>query len=206
MKVTKELLKRYGLGLCSEEEKKTIEEWIDTLDDPSMRLSTNIRPTVNKERLWNKIARQRPEVKERMSSAKVRNIILFQNALRYAAAACFVIAVFFVGRLSVTTTYAKPNISRPGSGHLYIYGMNGASTHLPGEVFSVGFEGTIKLYNASANPKIIKIGDREFGLLGFQTYYVSGTQVEPEVQQIKGPQDPVVYSNASGDYSIHRLR
>ena len=36
MKITKELLERHSKGLCTEEEKKAVEQWFEELEGPVM--------------------------------------------------------------------------------------------------------------------------------------------------------------------------
>ncbi|MEM6815706.1 MAG: hypothetical protein AAF600_15195 [Bacteroidota bacterium] len=100
MNITKELLKRYGMGLCTEAEKKAVEEWFDALEYPSMRVSSIRRPKANKERIWSKLTQNRPQLDKRMDLRKAKNAILLHNINRYAAAACWLSLTFIVGLLS----------------------------------------------------------------------------------------------------------
>lgn len=207
MKITREVLKRYGLGLCSEEERKAIEEWIETLDDPSMRLSTRVRPMVNTDRLWSKIAQERPEVKEQMSARKVRNIILLQNAMRYAASACFLLAAFLGGRFSVGSTMASPTVDKAPKEHLYIFGGNEARTQILGDSFQIKFDGAIRLYNSGLATKTIQVGDTSLILPSQKNIFLSRSSENPKIRihnsTPKYGRDQA--ATLSGDFSVHRL-
>lgn len=123
------------MGLCSEEEKKAIERWFETLDDPSLNLKTDKTPVFEKEHTWSKISEIIPELKNGMSLRKAKRIHLFINAMRYAAAACFIFAAFFGGRLSVGSANASPAPDDPTADHLY--------THRNKGLFPLPFSGNV---------------------------------------------------------------
>ncbi|MEM0941446.1 MAG: hypothetical protein AAGI25_16915 [Bacteroidota bacterium] len=174
MKVTRELLKRYGLGLCTEQERKEIEKWFDTLDDPSSRLSKSFRPTFDDELIWSKMSKKRPQLSKTLNFKKAKNLLVFNSVVRYAAAACFALVVFFGGRFSVGTATASPTPKDPTANHLFIYGGDGAKGNLPGDAFEIDFDGTIKLYNNGLSNKTIIVGDSSFILESNRYYYLTG--------------------------------
>ena len=205
MRITKELLKRYGRGTCTTKERKAVEEWLTEPEYPSLRVSKTERPKADSDEIWSMLSEGRPRLKKQMSHQRAKNLVLFNNVAKYAAAACFIIGVFFIGRFSVSTSYANPTTSTLGTNHLHIYGANGVSTNLPGDSFTIGFDNLVKLFNDSAHPKVIQIGDKNFELRGYGTYSLSGTQENPQLQRSSGPQDPLFRnSTLTGDYSILR--
>ena len=170
MKITKKLLERHGLGLCSEEERKAIERWFETLDDPSLDLKTDSTPEFDKEYTWSKMTQDLPELENRMSLGKAKRIQLFKDSMRYAAAACFVIGIFFFGRISVTNVSATEIIDKSPKDILYVYGENGSYAQMDGGKYNVQFDGKLKLYNDSDEPKVILCGAKKFEMEPFKTY------------------------------------
>ncbi|MEM6814963.1 MAG: hypothetical protein AAF600_11375 [Bacteroidota bacterium] len=181
MKITKELLRRYGLGICTEEEKKAVEKWLDTPEYPSMRISTAEKPKANSDEIWSQLSKGRPQLEEPMSLMKARNIVLFKNVTRYAAAACILFTTFFGGRFSANTANASETMDNSPKDHLYIFGGNGALGNLPGESFEVKFDGRLRLFNSSLAQKRIQVNDTLFVLESYQTYYLSGSPENPEL-------------------------
>ncbi|MEM9392099.1 MAG: hypothetical protein AAGA02_16595 [Bacteroidota bacterium] len=180
MKITKKLLERHGLGLCTDEEKKAIEQWFDTLDDPSLDLKIEGKPEFEKEYTWSKMTQAIPQLEDRMNLGKAKQIQFVKNMMRYAAAACFVIGVFFVGRVSVGTAYAiEPK--DPTADHLFIFGYKDAIGNLPGNNFKIKFDGSLRLYNNSVAPKRINVGDTSFMLTSRKSHYLIGNSQNPEL-------------------------
>ncbi|MEM8894641.1 MAG: hypothetical protein AAGC88_08695, partial [Bacteroidota bacterium] len=70
-----------------------------------------------------------PQLEHRMSLRKAKQIQLFKNMMRYAAAAFLVLMAFVGGRLSVNTSYAHTT-KKQAADHLYIFGANGAQGNL----------------------------------------------------------------------------
>ncbi|MEM6737603.1 MAG: hypothetical protein AAGC64_06705 [Bacteroidota bacterium] len=176
MKVTTELLERHGMGLCTEEEKKAIKLWFETLDDPSMNLP--VTPEVNEDRIWSKMSQSAPELQGYVGTP---NLPLLRRVVRYAAAACIIFAAFFGGRFSANTANANPAPQDPMVDHLFIYGGDNAKGNLPGDAFKIGFNGTIKLYNNGFSKKTIKVGDSSFVLESHKYYYLIGNTENSEL-------------------------
>ena len=101
MKVTKELLRRYGLGICTEEEKKTVEEWLDAPEYPSIRVSTDEKSKANSDEIWSKLSEGRPRLENQMSLKKAKFVILLGKVARYAAVAAILFTVGFFSYLSL---------------------------------------------------------------------------------------------------------
>lgn len=195
------------MGGCTEEERQIIQRWIETLDDPSLNLKTDTEPEFDEDYTWSKMAQGLPELENRMSVAKAKPIQLFKNSMKYAAAACFVLVVFFGGRFSAGTATASPTPKDPTSDHLFIYGGNGAKGNLSGDAFKVAFDGTIKLYNNGLSNKTIIVGDSSFTIEPRKNYYLTGNPEYPKLKdynyETEGGyrQDELL----EGDLSILRL-
>lgn len=207
MKVTRELLKRYGLGLCTAQERKEIEKWFDTLDDPSSRLGKSLRPTFDDELIWSKMSEKRPQLSKTLNFKRATNLVVFSDVMRYAAAACFVLVVFFAGRFSVGTAQASPPSKDPTADHLFIFGASGAVGNLPGENYTIEFDGALRLYNNSIKPKKIYVGDTTFMISSKSNHYLIGDTQNPEliVQERNAnafeKSEPI---EVAGYFSIHR--
>ena len=204
MKITKKLLERHGLGLCSEDEKKAIERWFETLDDPSLNLRTDNTPEFKKEYTWSKMAQTLPELEDRMSLGRAKQIQLFKYALRYAAAACFVVGVFFIGRISVGTANANSMPKNPMENMLHIAGVNGAEGYLPGQEFEIRFDGQIKLFNGAPSRKKIYVGEKSFFIESYRTYYLSGSTENPFLHDSDMYIDDFSDNELEGVFSIIR--
>ena len=192
------------MGLCSEEEKKAVEEWFETLENPSMGLTTIKSPRANKERIWTKLSHDLPELQKRIGLKKARNIILFNKIARYAAAACIFFACFFAGRLSTVAGYANPVANNQQKDLLYVYGENGSYAQIEGEKYDVLFNGWLKLFNGSGKPKVISSGSIEYQLEPFETILLTGSHHDPAV--ISQPLDVSRFRNLKGDFSVKVVR
>ncbi len=180
MKITKELLERHGMGLCTEEEKKAIEKWFETLDDPSTNLTVTGTPEVNEENIWSKMAQSVPELENQMSTSKAKNILLLNYVTRFAAAACLLIGAFFIGYFTALPN-AQANPTKSSNrltdlpGLLHIYGGDGGYGVVTEDRYRIEFEGRLALYNEAQHPKQIVCGEQEFTLEPRRTYYLSGS-------------------------------
>ena len=204
MKITKELLKRHGLGLCTEAEKKAVEEWFEQHEYPSMHVSTVRRPRANRERIWSRLAQDRPQLDKRMSLEKAKNLVFLNSAMKYAAAACFVIGIFFFGRISVTNVNATEIIDKPPKNLLYVYGENGSYAQIDGERYDIQFDGKLKLHNGSDKPKVILSGTKEFELEPFKTYLLNGSHNDPKIANKEW--DDKHFKDLKGNFSIRIIR
>ena len=219
MIITKELLRRYHQGLCSEEERRAVERWLNATDDPSSDLNLISEKEFDHRKglIWSKMSQVAPdlEVPSRINYGKNRSnelgqgktaTFLFKQFVRLSAAACIIFAVFFAGRLSVNTGYANPVVDKTPKDHLFIYGGNGAKGNLPGQAFKVLFNGRLRLYNESQMTKRIQVGDQEFVLESYQIYYLSGSIEKPTLLSSKYfPNDHFENITLEGDFSILRL-
>ncbi|MEM0940249.1 MAG: hypothetical protein AAGI25_10750 [Bacteroidota bacterium] len=205
MKITKELLRRYGLGICTEEEKKAVEKWLDTPEYPSMRISTAEKPKADSDEIWSQLSKGRPQLEEPMSLMKARNIVLFKNVTKYAAAACILFATFFGGRFSANTANASEPVDNYPEDHLYIFGRDDTEGHLKGNEFEIAFNGKIKLFNGAIGIKTINVGDTSFNLEPYQIYYLEGTLKEPKLSNNNHSRDDLHNNEQlTGDFSILR--
>lgn len=199
-KIDKKLLQKYFNGNCSEAEKAIVEVWLasDEYDEPL----TLDEPTkkVLKSSMWENISAD-------MGFSKTTRVIpLYSKLIRYAAAACVIFAIFFAGRLSVNKTHANPVVDKAPKDQLYIYGGSGAKGSLPGQAFKLKFDGRIKLFNGSLGLKKIQVGDEQFVLKSYQSYYLSGTVEKPTLFDSKRfPYDHFEEIALKGDFSIIRL-
>ena len=178
MKVTKELLERHGMGLCTKEEKKAVKEWFESLENPSAQDQAKVSQQINRERLWGRVTEIIPALKN--GGAPV--IPMYQKITRYAAAACIIFAAFFCGRFSANTVNANPVPTDPTSEHLFYSGSYGAIGNLPGSTFKIDFEGAIRLFNNSKSPKTIQVGDTSLILPPHQHFYLMGDVQNPELK------------------------
>lgn len=205
MKITKELLRRHSVGLCSEEEKQAVEEWFKTKDDSFIDLSIvdDDEFEGGEKKIWSRLSQTIPEL---LSKEGRSAIPLYHRVVRYGAAACIVFTAFFGGRFSVGSAQATPVEDQFPKNHLFIFGIEDTRGHLPGDKFEIEFDGKIKLFNGAISPKSISVGDTSFILQSYQTYYLDGTLEKPKLTNKQDFQEDL-YTNEklTGDFSILRL-
>ncbi|MEM0941866.1 MAG: FecR domain-containing protein [Bacteroidota bacterium] len=95
MKITKELLERHSIGLCTEEEKKAVKEWFDTPENPSQEAQNKVSLKINRKRLWSRISRVSPEFQGAPGTRNNGTIPLHKRMMRYAAAAIILFTAGF---------------------------------------------------------------------------------------------------------------
>lgn len=199
MKITDELILRYFSNKCTEKERLFIEEWLksneydssELTDDELIKLGKStweaieksnhesfrradravLKENIEQKRVWFQLLQAIPKLKGREGS---KTIFPHKKLTKYAAAACVIIGVF-VGGLLTGFTYAKPLVNTEPGDLLYIYSAQGVQGKLKGEQFQMRFDGKLKMYNGSLNPKIIICGDQQFVLEPRQAYYFSGS-------------------------------
>ncbi|MEM0940808.1 MAG: hypothetical protein AAGI25_13595 [Bacteroidota bacterium] len=179
MKITKELLKRHSMGLCSAEENKAVEEWFAVQDDEKIDLKILDDEKFNPEEkiIWSQLSEAVPE----LTGYRGKTITLYRTIARYAAAACIIFLAFFGGRYSTGTAKASPAPDDLTADHLFIFGYKGAIGNLPGNNFKIEFDGSLRLYNNSMAIKKINIGDTSFMLLSKKDHYLTGDTQNPEL-------------------------
>ncbi|MEM6738199.1 MAG: hypothetical protein AAF620_19235, partial [Bacteroidota bacterium] len=103
MKITKELLKRHSQGLCTDEEKKAVEEWFETYENPFGDETIFDRNKIDREGIWSKLSEITTGLQGKPNFGNTQTIPLYRSVARYAAAACILLMTFFGGRFSANT-------------------------------------------------------------------------------------------------------
>lgn len=200
MEISPDLLKRYLDGLCTQDEIKRVEQWLELEKNEPSDLSERQAQQM-KVAFWENI---RPIIQENSSTL---TIPLYRKVVRYAAAVFIIFASFLGGRFSAGSAQANPIVDNSLKDHLYIFGWNEAQAHLPGDSFQIKFDGTIKLYNSGFAPKTIQVGDTSMILESYKNYYLTGNSVNPKLRiHTATPKfGKGQAATFSGDFSIHRL-
>ncbi|MEM6815132.1 MAG: hypothetical protein AAF600_12235 [Bacteroidota bacterium] len=205
MKITKELIKRHGLGLSTQEERKAIEEWFERLDDSSTGPKASIDRDENRKQIWFKIAQAIPEFSRYPGHGPNTSVIpLHRRVVRYTAAACILLLTFFGGRFSANTANASTVVDKTPKDMLYIYGGNRAEACLPGQEYKIKFDGQIKLFNDSFMEKTINVGGKAFTLRSYSTYYLSGSVKNPTLLKGQTTHNDPFENGLKGDFLIVR--
>ncbi|WP_438712048.1 hypothetical protein ACSTS3_06170 [Aquimarina muelleri] len=161
MKVTPKLIEKYLLKDCSEQEIKIVEQWIASNEQEQSTISNSNLEKMESE-IWNSLYKN-----ELQNTTKV--IPLYKKAMRYAAVACVAGLIFFAGRFStITNTTIDPQ------NNLLVYGGNGTHAKIPGNEFSLQFDGQLKLFNGSKAIKTVIAGNKTYTLEPMQTYFLMG--------------------------------
>ncbi|MEM7106744.1 MAG: FecR domain-containing protein [Bacteroidota bacterium] len=92
MKITEELLRKYSLGACDQEEKEFVEKWLDLQEPDTIKDSiTDDDFEIEEEKVWNKLSEvaleldRSPVQKQRKATTTLRH-----TWVRYAAAAMII--------------------------------------------------------------------------------------------------------------------
>ena len=171
MKLTEKLLEKYFLGKCTEEEKEFMEKWVNSLSEEDPELSLSDLQEMKKNS-WN-VIKERNQFSSVAYKSKRKNAALYRRVLRYSAAACLLIGLFYAGRLS------NPNIENDTqsklSGMLHIYGGDRSYAQAEGERYNVLFDGALQLFNESNEVKTVFVGDKEYKIKPLQNYFLTGS-------------------------------
>lgn len=200
MKITKELLRKYSSGFCTEEEKKAIEKWLDQKETSLDNKPIQEIPFLEKKAIWAKVQRLSPELQSGGTSV----ISLYKQIIRYAAVACIAAIFFSAGYFmaSQPATYdGTTRTSTETTDHLQIASKHDKITKFQGSHFNICFEGTIALYNASTKKTVITCGNKTFTLQPATAYYLQGSHESPAL--ISENKVPMIFSNSlGGHYSV----
>ena len=194
------------MGLCSESEKKAVEEWFNVQDDSLIGLKILSDEEFEPEGkvVWSQLSQAVPELAEEESHTSSNVIPLYKKFMRYAAAACILFATFLGGRFSAGTVNAHPVANKGPKDLLYVYGENGSYAEIEGEKYEVFFNGRLKLSNGSAKAKVITSGSKEYQLEPFQTILLTGSHHDPGI--ISQALDQSGSPKLKGDFSVRVVR
>ncbi|MDO5968261.1 hypothetical protein Q4Q35_00435 [Flavivirga aquimarina] len=203
MKVDNTLLEKYYNGFCSKVEQDIVEKWLasNKFDNSNpLDLPTGESKEAHKKKIWQDISQSLP-------STTVKIIPLYKKLTRYAAAACFIMGVFFAGRYSKinnTTIVAQEIAAKQKSHDLLVYGGNKAYAKIQGDTFNLQFDGRLKLYNSSTSVKTIKVSNVTYTLEPRQTYYLLGNNNKSTLiaNNVRYDSAPEIFSVLKGDFSI----
>ncbi|MEM8506994.1 MAG: hypothetical protein AAF717_04155 [Bacteroidota bacterium] len=173
MKISKALLAKYAENNCTPEEKRLVENWLDTYETLD-NVSNGGEFKAFHDDTWDEIAR-------RSGFGDRKVITLAKTLFKYVAAACIVYGAFLGGRVTASPAMEKSNASRTFKEHLYVVGGNGVDGNLPGKRFKLKFDGTLRLFNASQKEQIVVTGDSTFVLVPGKTYYLIGSTDSPKL-------------------------
>ncbi|MFH7010385.1 hypothetical protein ACHRV5_00850 [Flavobacterium sp. FlaQc-52] len=197
MKITPQILEKYAQGKCSETEVKLVEQWLDNPQDEEAVQNEHLFTNTQQQRVWRKLHKTIFSKKGLISIS------------RYAAAACFVGAVFFAGRQSAMANSAKlaQEIKIQEANNLFVYGGNGAYAKIPGNEFSLQFDGQLKLYNGSREIKTVKSGDKIHTLQPMKTYILMGNKQKTTlITGLDAEMEQGGLGHLKGDFSIKVLK
>ncbi|MEM0940762.1 MAG: hypothetical protein AAGI25_13365 [Bacteroidota bacterium] len=210
MTITKELLKRYHQGLCTKEEKRTVEKWLNDADDASFLFHSEAEKKfqTHQDLIWSKMTKEAPELnisKSRSSHQEMPTIPLYHSVVRYAAAVSILLVTFFGGRFSASSVKATEIVGKNQRDMLYIYGGKGVGGYVQGQEFKIKFDGQVKLFNGSLVEKTINVGRKAFTLNAYCTYYLRGSTDSPTLLDNDHLPEEAFKNNLKGDFSILRI-
>ncbi|MEH6657352.1 hypothetical protein [Leeuwenhoekiella marinoflava] len=205
MKVDGKLLEKYYKGHCTKAEQKAVEKWLasDTFDDNQvLELPESESKEAHKQKIWKNISQV-------IDKPAVKVVPLFKKLIRYAAVACVTATIFFVGRYSAieNTPPIALQTNAQGSNNLLVYGGNGTYAKIPGDAFSLQFDGQLKLYNGSEEVKTVTVGDKTYTLEPKQTYILMGDNEKSSlIAGLYFELEDVGLAKLKGDFGIRVLK
>ena len=101
MKITEEILKRHAQGLCTEEEKRAVEEWFKKDVIPESELGEVKDKDPKKARVWSQLRQAVPQL-ENQSGSIGPVIPLYKRVMRYAAVAIILLTVGYFAYQSLS--------------------------------------------------------------------------------------------------------
>ena len=224
MKISEALFRKYISGTCTDEEKRFIEQWMESEDDvPSTLTNTHISDM--KERTWEKIEktnrysfkkadgvfrkRQNLESADLEKSSKgPLSLVLYRRFARISVAACFAALFFGAGYLTSNGNVLTEKQNPPGvvKNELHVITVAGKTAKLKGERYALSYQGTIGLYGVSEKPIVIECGDKEFLLQPGTRYNLVGSDENPV---IFNEQETMVYGGSdpklNGRFTIREI-
>lgn len=201
MKITTELLKKYASNTCSTQERQAVERW---LTDTAAEV-----PQITDDQWEQADALMRIDIGKHLSFHKKPVVPLYKKWIRYAAVACVAAAVFFAGRYSATenTSLIAQQTTAQESNNLLVYGGNGAYAKIPGNKFSLQFDGRLKLYNGSKEIKTVTVGDKTYTLEPMQSYILMGDNEKSSlIADLDFKLERVGLAKLKGDFGIRVLK
>ena len=178
MKITPELLKKYALGECTEEERLLIEHWMPGTGDINRDFSDEELKKSQKE-MWLNIAPGTEPQKTSSTVSKRKSVSFYRRIFQLGVAACLLIAVFIGGYFKGQYQYNQNSIQahqKPGlpsdNGVLYATSTTGVKKKIIENKCEFVLEGTLQLHNDSSvektitcNGKVFKLRPQETSLL-----------------------------------------
>ncbi len=203
MKVTPELLRRYSRGECTEAEIQMVERWLASTDDDATLSEEEIGNSP--ERIQDKLFPALFRTEDR-PKGKAPVVPLYKIVMRYAAAACLAIGIFFAGHLSGRQSVSYATEIKQGkqlTDVLYIYGGDGTYGQVDGSKYRLRFEGTLRLHNTAQASKQIVCGEQEFTVEPHRTYFLSGSDQDAQfTEEMNLPDAYDVFERLDGTFSI----
>ncbi len=201
MKITAELLKKYATNTCSAQERQAVESWLkDTASEV---------PQITDEQ-WEKAdALMRADIGKQISRYTNPVVPMYKKWMRYASAACVATLIFFAGRYSANenTSLLPQQSSTQASNNLLVYGGNGAYAKIPGNAFSLQFDGKLRLYNGSKEVKTISVGNKKYTLEPMHSYMLIGNNKESSlIAGLDYKFEAVGLDKPKGDFGIRVLK
>lgn len=198
MEISRELLKKYALGTCTDRERKAVEDWL-SLDEGYENIQYRELFESRKEIIQERIHK-------RLWPLETRFWNYTKKGLRYSAAACILLVTFLGGRVSAKSNQPTKSIVPELNEGLYIIGGNGAYGELPGERFRLEFDGRLRLFNASKTEQTIMVGDSIFGLDQGRAFILTGSTKMAEISAVdNNPIRDKKANDTEGDFSLLRL-
>ena len=192
IKVDNKLIKKYHLGLCSPQEEEAVSKWLESSEfNEELILESNVD---HKQVMWQNISKD-------LNLTGTKVVPLYKKVIKYASVACLIMGVFFAGRYS-TTDIPIYEITKVQQSTLLVYGGNGTYAKIPGDNFSLQFDGQLKLYNGSSSIKTVKVGNASYTLEPFKSYVLMGDIEKSSLIASLGFESMDEYGGLKGDFSV----
>lgn len=201
MKITTELLKKYALNACTAQEREAVDRWLADTDSDVPHISDEQWERAN--------ALMKMDIAKHVGTHHKTIVPMHKKWMRYAVAACVAAAIFFVGRYSANegTSAIAQQSTEQESNNLLVYGGNGAYAKIPGNEFSLQFDGRLKLYNGSKESKTVTVGNQTYTLKPRQIYILTGNNEKSSlVADLDLKLERVGLDKPVGDFGIRVIK
>ena len=199
MKITEKLILKYYSGQCSAEERKFVEQWMESTEDEKSSYSDETIAILKKDtwvnivdankKSFTKADRQfHGQEAQHNSPQKGRTIMLtvpsqINKVARMGIAACIAFLLFGAGYYTALQNTNIPETIvvdakdiKTNSDKLVMTSANGHVTELSGTSYEIELDGVVKLRNGSPNQKILNCGNKTYVLEPSETYYLNASK------------------------------
>ena len=172
MKISNELLRKYIRGECNPNEKKAVENWMESSEVQGNLAEEQLATSIDsiREKLFSEIFAK---------SSRGRIIPLYKKVLKYTVAASIVLAVYMAGALlpnpfkkeTVSVKIVEVGYPEPAPA-LYVSTFEGKAEKIIAKEYNINFEGLIRIYSDSDETQTVICNGKRIELEPRMAYFL----------------------------------